>query len=310
MQDLDELRAFLEVARLGSFGRAAAALHLSKSVVSRRVARLEAALGAQLLNRTTRSVAPTEQGLRFAERAERALAQLDAARESVRGDGEVDGLLRIAAPLSFGPTHLAPVIAGLALRHPKLRIHTSYSDRRVDLLAERYDVAIRLGTLADSTLVARRIAEMHGAVVAAPAYLARYGEPRTLADLAKHDVLIEGGRTTWPLLDGGRRVNVPVHGRFDTDSGEATAAAAVAGLGIAMLPTFLVGEHIAAGRLVRILRQHAVPTFGMYVVRPPPPGPAPRKIQALTDILLEHFGGEQTWDLCQVHRKAARGKKR
>jgi DNA-binding transcriptional LysR family regulator len=274
-------------------------------MISRRVVRLERALGAQLLNRTTRGVVVTEAGLTFTAHAERALAELTLARESLRPDSaEADGLLRIAAPLSFGAAHIAPVLAELALRHPRLRLYTSYSDRRVDLIAERYDVAIRLGSLPDSSLVARRITPMYGSLVAAPAYLAKHGTPATLAELSTHEALIEGP-TTWRFLDGKREVSVPVHGRFESDSGEATLAAALAGLGISLLPTFLTGQHIASERLVILLPQYRVPEFGLYVVRPPPATHTPRKIRVLTDILVEKFGGEPYWDACYQHRKQA-----
>lgn len=312
MQDLHDVKAFLEVARSGSFGAAARTLGLSKSMVSRRVVRLEKSLRAQLLNRTTRGVVVTEAGGTFIPHAERALAELDLASEALRQDrGEVDGLLRIAAPLSFGATHIAPVLAELALRHPRLRLYTSYSDRRVDLIAERFDVAIRLGSLPDSSLIARRIAPMYGALVASPGYLAQHGAPSTLAALADHEALIEGP-TSWRFLDGKREVNVAVHGRFESDSGEATLAAALAGVGISLLPTFLVGEHIASGALVRLLPEYRVPELGLYVVRPPPATHTPRKIRALTEILVEKFGGEPYWDACHAHRQqeAAVGRKR
>lgn len=307
MHDLNDIRAFLEVSRSGSFGAAARVLALSKSMVSRRIVRLEQSLGAQLLNRTTRGVVLTDAGTTFVGHAERALAELEAAREALHGDGrEVEGQLRIAAPLSFGATHVAPVLAELALRHPRLRLYTSYSDRRVDLLAERFDVAIRLGSLPDSSLVARRIAPMYGAVVAAPAYLARHGTPQTLAELARHEVLLEG-TTTWRLHDGRREHSVSVHGRFQSDSGEATLRAALAGVGIASLPTFLVGEHLATGNLVALLPEYRIPEFGLYVVRPPPATHTPRTVRALTEILVEKFGGEPYWDACYQHRRRAAG---
>jgi DNA-binding transcriptional LysR family regulator len=302
--ELDDIRAYLEVARTGSFSQAARLLGLSKSMVSRRIVRLESGLGTQLLSRTTRGVVVTENGLTFSAHAERALAELEAAREAVRGDeGEVDGSLRIAAPLSFGATHLAPVIAELALRHPKLRIYTSYSDRRVDLMAERYDVAIRVGSLPDSSLIARRIAPMHGALVATPQYLKQHGAPKTLADLGDHEAVTQDG-TRWSFMDGKRNVSVPVQGRFETDSGEATLAAVLAGVGLALLPTFLVGEHIAAGKLVPLLQEFKVPEFGLYVVRPPPASHVSRKIRALTEILVERFGGEPYWDACYMRNRA------
>jgi DNA-binding transcriptional LysR family regulator len=304
--DLDDLRAYLEVARTGSFSQAARHLGLSKSMISRRIVRLESGLGTQLLSRTTRGVVVTEGGATFGAHAERALAELEAAQEALRGnDTELDGLLRIAAPLSFGATHLAPVIAELALRHPRLRLYTSYSDRRVDLMAERFDVAIRVGSLPDSSLIARRIAPMHAAVVAAPAYLEQHGTPRTLADLATHAAVIQGA-VAWQFRDGKRDVSVPMRGRFESDSGEATLAAVLAGVGLAMLPTFLAGEHIASGKLVPLLRDFAIPEFGLYVVRPPPASHVPHKIRALTEILIERFGGEPYWDACYMHRKKAR----
>ncbi len=305
MQDLNDVRAFLEVSRSGSFGQAARVRGLSKSMVSRRIVRLELSLGAQLLNRTTRGVMVTDAGATFVAHAERAIAELEAAREALRQDGgEVEGQLRIAAPLSFGTRHVAPVLAELALRHPRLRIYASYSDRRVDLMAERYDVAIRLGSLPDSSLVARRIAPMYGALVASPAYIARHGEPAALADLAVHEAVIQG-TTTWRLHDGKREHNVSVHGRFESDSGEATLSATLAGVGIAMLPTFLAGEHIGSGKLVVLLTQYRIPEFGLYVVRPPPATHTPRAVLALTEILVEKFGGEPYWDVCYQHRKAA-----
>lgn len=305
MQDLDDISAFLEVARAGSFGAAARTLGLSKSMVSRRVVRLERSLGAQLLSRTTRGVVVTEAGQTYGAHAERALAELDSAKEAVSPDGaELDGLLRIAAPLSFGTTHVAPVIAELALRHPRLKVYASYSDRRVDLIAERFDVAIRLGSLPDSSLVARRIAPMYAVIVASPAYLEAHGTPQTPAELARHAAVTQG-MTVWRFIDGERESNVTVQGRFDSDSGEATLAAALAGVGVALLPTFLAGEHVGSGRLKVLLRRYRLPELGLYVVRPPPATHAPRKIRVLTDLLVEKFGGEPYWDACYAHRKQA-----
>ncbi len=301
--DLDDVQAFLEVARSGSFGAAARTLGLSKSMVSRRVVRLERGLGAQLLSRTTRGVVVTEAGTTFTAHAERAIAELETAREALRQDrGELEGMLRIAAPLSFGATHIAPVLAELALRHPRLRLYTSYSDRRVDLIAERFDAAIRLGSLPDSSLVARRIAPMYGALVASPDYLKRHGKPAKLAELATREAVIQGS-TSWRFLDGKRETRINVHGRFESDSGEATLAGVLAGVGFALLPTFLAGEHIAAGRLQVLLPLFRIPEFGLYVVRPPPATHAPRKIRVLTEILIEKFGGEPYWDACYQHRK-------
>ncbi len=270
-------------------------------MVSRRVVRLEKELGAQLLSRTTRGVVMTEAGVTFKAHAERAFAELESGRDAVGSDAELSGALRVAAPLTFGATHLAPVLAEFALAHPRLQLTTSYSDRRVDVVAERYDVAVRVGTLPDSTLVARRIAPMHAAVIASPAYLARRGAPQTPADLAGHDLLIERSRT-WRFRSGTREIAVAVQGRFEADSAEALMAACIAGAGITLLPTFVSGAHIASGAVLPLLQDYPIPEFGMYVVRPPPASHTPRKVRLLTDLLVTKFGGEQYWDACYQRR--------
>src|SRR5262245_40080800 len=163
--DLDDLRTFVEVADAGGVSPGARRLGLSKSIVSRRLARLEEELGIQLLSRTTRGAALTEAGATFREHAVRVAAELDGAQEAISPEGDVRGLLRIAAPLSFGPTHLAPVVAELARRHPMLRVHAAYSDRFVDLVGEGFDAGVRLGYLPDSNLVARRICAFRGKLV-------------------------------------------------------------------------------------------------------------------------------------------------
>jgi DNA-binding transcriptional LysR family regulator len=305
MFDLEDIRAFVAVAESGGFGRAGRRLGSSKSMVSRRIARLEGELCAQLLSRTTRGVVVTEAGLSFKGTAERVLADLEAAREAVAQEGdEASGLLRIAAPMSFGATHLAPVLAELALRHPRLQMQTSYSERHVDLIAERFDVAIRLGRLADSSLIARRIAPIHGVVVASPAYLERHGTPRRPADLANHEAVLQTN-AVWRFREGRREIAVRPEGRFEADSGDAVLAAVIAGLGVAMLPTFLAGPQIDAGALVPLLLDYPTPEAGLYVVRPPPASHVARKVRALTDLLVERFGGEPYWDACYAHRKAA-----
>ena len=184
MPELDDIRIFAEVVETGSLTRAGARLGLSKSVVSRRLARLEGALGMPLVARTTRGLSLTEAGSDFRPHAERMIAEMQSARDTLSRQGEATGRLRLSAPLSFGTTHLAPMIAELALRNPRLAIDTSYTDRHVDLVGEGYDAAVRLGTLADSSLIARRIAPVAARLVASPAYLARAGVPRTPADLA------------------------------------------------------------------------------------------------------------------------------
>ncbi|UYB52947.1 LysR substrate-binding domain-containing protein [Xanthomonas sp. AM6] len=286
--DIEDLRTFVEVADAGGVSPAARRLGLAKSIVSRRLLRLEEELGIQLLARTTRGAAVTEAGATFREHAARICAEMDVARETIVPAGDLRGRLRIAAPLTFGPTHLAPVLAELARRHPALQVHACYSDRYIDLVAEGFDCAIRLGYLPDSSLIARRVAPMHGSLVATPDYLREHGEPDTPEALLAHEALMQGTEA-WRLTDGDRMITLHPRGRFKADNGAALAAAALAGLGIAALPDFLIADHIASGALVRVLSNYPLPVAGLYVVRPPAAHPA-RKIRVLTDLLIEHFG--------------------
>jgi DNA-binding transcriptional LysR family regulator len=288
MIDSDDLKTFLEVAEAGGVTPAARRLRLSKSIVSRQLTRLESALGAQLLSRTTRGAVLTDAGLVFREHAQRVVAELDAAQEALSQDGEVHGRLRIAAPLSFGPTHLAPVLADLALQHPKMTIHAEYSDRFVDLVGEGFDVAVRLGYLADSNLVARRICAVHGRLVASPDYLARAGAPQTPDDLLGHDVIL-AQRGEWRLRNGDEFVTVRPRPRFSADNGQALIVAALKGLGVSLAPDFLAAPHLQSGELVEVLSDYPAPEGGLYVVRPPGEHVS-RKIRVLIDLLVERFG--------------------
>ena len=288
MFDLEMLRTFVEVADAGGVSAAARRLGLPKSIVSRRLQRLELDLGAQLLARTTRGASLTEAGANLREHAVRAIAELEAAREAVSPEGDVRGRLRIAAPLSFGATHLAPALAELASRHPRLHIHTSYSDQYVDLVGEGFDVGIRVGFLADSNLIGRKIAPLCGMCVASPAYLSAHGTPSTPQDLVQHECLLQGNET-WRFIVNGKAVSIRPQGRFKADNGSALLAAALANLGIAALPDFLADGPIAAGTLIPILTDFPSPEAGIYVVRPPGSA-APRKVRALIDILIEGFG--------------------
>ena len=286
MPELDDIRAFTEVVDSGSLTQAGARLGMSKSMVSRRLARLEAELGATLLARTTRGMSLTEAGGDFRPYAERMVAELQSARDALSRQGEATGRLRLTAPVSFGSSHLAPVLAELALRNPKLEISSSYSDRVVDLVGDGFDAAVRLGRLADSSLIARRIAPVRAMMVASPAYLAEAGTPRTPDDLADHQAVPHGNQI-WQFSKDGRAFSHRPRGRFTADSGEAELAGVVAGLGIASMPAFLAGPALATGALVRVLEDYAIPEAGLYVVRTPPAEPVPMKVKALIDILLE-----------------------
>jgi len=278
------------VADAGGVSGAARRLGLPKSIVSRRLSRLESELNTQLLTRTTRGAALTEAGATFREHAARVVAELEAARDSLSPEGELRGLLRIAAPLSFGASHLAPLIAEFAKRHPQLQITTAYGDRFVDLVGEGFDVAIRLGWLPDSSLVARRIGPVTGRLVATPDYVKTNGAPMSLDDIGNHPALMQG-MEIWRVRDGDQVITLHPQGRFKADHGQALVSAVLAGLGIAMLPDFLIDEHIASGALVTLLPQYPMPEAGLYVVRPPGDHPS-RKVRVFTDMLVDRLAAQ------------------
>ena len=282
------MQTFVEVADAGGVSPAARRLGMSKSIVSRRLLRLEAELGVQLLARTTRGAALTEAGVTFRDHAARVCAEIDIARESLLPTGDLRGQLRIAAPLSFGTTHLATVLAKLARRHPRLNVLTSYSDRFVDIVGEGFDCAVRVGYLSDSNLIARRIGPVSGRLVASPDYIKEHGSPETPDELLTHQALMQGTEA-WNLIDGNKVLTVHPQGRYKADNGAALAAAAIAGLGIALLPDLLTETALASGALVPVMSRYPLPEGGIYIVRPPGRHPA-RKIRALTEILIEHFG--------------------
>jgi DNA-binding transcriptional LysR family regulator len=190
-------------------------------------------------------------------------------------------------PLTFGPTHFAPVLADMARQHPQFHIHTSYSDRFVDLIAEGFDCAIRSAYLQDSNLIAKRVGPIHGKLVASPDYIKAHGSPETLDELVTHQALMQGTEA-WQFMDGDKIVTVQPQGRFKADSATALAAAAAAGLGIAWLPDCMTHGYVASGALVSIMTRYPVPPGAAYVVRPPGQHPM-RKVRVLTEMLTEYF---------------------
>lgn len=258
MAHLDDLAVFAAVAEEGGFSAAAKKLGIAKATASEMVRRLEYRLGARLLNRTTRRIALTEAGAACHRHCQRMLAEADTAeRAAIAHQAAPVGVLRVTAPESFAALHLAPAIAPFLARHPKLSVELSESADLVDLIENRFDLAVRIGALPDSSLVARRLATARLWIVASPAYLARNAEPRTLADLSAHDALSFaphrwGGE--WRISKGeGAPRRVPVNVRLTADSGDALLAAALQGLGLALLPNWIAHAHVASGALVRVL---------------------------------------------------------
>jgi len=298
--DIEDLRTFVAVADAEGVSAAARRLGVSKSIVSRRLFRVEAELGVQLLARTTRGAALTEAGITFRDYAARASAEIDMARETILPTGELRGRLRVAMPLSFGPTHFARVLADMAHQHPRLHIHTSYSDRFVDLIAEGFDCAIRVGYLQDSNLIAKRIGPIYGKLVASPDYIKAHGSPEIVEQLVNHQALMQGTEA-WQFMDGSRIVTVQPQGRFKADNATAIAAAAAAGLGIAWLPDCITHEYLASGALVPVMTRYPPPSAGAYVVRPPGQHPS-RKVRVLIEMLIEHFAqNPDIWGLDPPH---------
>ena len=300
MDRLASIEALVAVVETGSFSKAAERLGLAKSVVSRRVSLLEAQLGVQLLQRTTRSLSLTGPGQQFHQRAARILAELDEAEQSIMdASAELRGAIRIAAPLSFGLRHLAEALNAFLCQHPAIELDMDLNDREVNLVEEGFDMAVRIGALRDSTLLARRLGSVRFATCASPDYLARHGLPRHPRELEHHTGLHYSNVTlkqAWRFDNDGREPLTAIPGiRLRANNGDVLAAAAVAGLGVVSSPTFIVSDLIVAGRLRTILDDFRRPAVGLYAVYPPG-RLMPRRVQVFTDFLAERFGELPYWD--------------
>lgn len=286
---LDDMRCLVEVIDRGGLNRAAVRLGLSKSIVSRRIAAVEDDLGVQLLTRTTRGIVPTEAGLEFRRRCDRILAELAEAREVVSGrGGEPGGRLRVAAPQALGQRYVVPVLTRLARDYPRLEIDVAFSDRIVDLVAEGFDLAVRIGEPQEASLVGRRIAPIRAMLVASPAYLDDSGRPASLAELSRHECLVYAGGD-WRFRQGRRWVTMRPSGRLRSDSGETIVHWAAAGLGIGNVPGFLVAEALASGLLEEVLPGLAQLEYGIYALRPPGTH-VPATVRLLIDALVAEIG--------------------
>jgi DNA-binding transcriptional LysR family regulator len=295
--DLLDVLAFVRVVETGAFSRAGERMGIAKSILSRRVARLEKQLGARLLTRSAQGAQPTEVGQAYYQRAANILAELEAAEEVVaEAVTQVAGPIRLSAPLSFGIQHLAPVLAEFALGHPRVELDISFDDRPVDLIAGGFDLAVRIGSLPDSALVARRIAPVRKVPAASPAYLAAHGRPEHPRDLARRDILLYANEQ-WRFRIGGRWEHVRGRPVLRSDNGEMLRAAAEAGLGICILPSFIAAPAFEAGTLVPLLRDFPMEEGGLHVVMPPGRAVTAR-VRALGDFLAARFGPEPQWDPC------------
>ncbi len=299
MDKLDAMNAFAKVVAAGSYAEAARRLGLTRSAVSKAVMELEQLLGARLLDRTTRRVTATEAGLAYYERCVSILADVEETEIQIsRLHDEPRGVLKINAPMSFGIIYLGEAVAEFMARYPELRIELVLSDRFIDPLEEGVDVTVRIGALEDSSLIARRLAPARRVLVASPDYLAGAGAPKTPADLAAHRCLAYGHMAAvhrWQLMQGPEVVAVRISSTLCSNNGEVLRTSALAGNGIANLPTFLVGPDIEAGRLVSVLPENPPTELGIFALYAPNRYLA-AKTRVFIDFLVARFGEEPAWD--------------
>jgi DNA-binding transcriptional LysR family regulator len=289
MADFDELQTFVVAARLGSFAKAARQLNLSPAMVGRRIQAIEARYRLKLIERTTRSQRLTEQGRLFLERAEAVLEAAEALSETGE-TGALGGRIRLTAPTTLGAHRLPQIIARFTDDHPGVIFEMSLSDRRVDMVTEGFDLAIRVGELPASSLMARRIGTYRFALVASPEFVARHGAPEKPGDLARFRCIINLNlvpRNRWIFVDPqGERTTVDVSGVIEVDSGEAQRRLAMDGAGIAYLPVSLVADDIAAGQLVSLLPSSSLLTLPIQTVHPSR-HLVPRRVRAFIDAVAE-----------------------
>lgn len=284
---LQELQVFVRAAESGSFSQAARELVLSQPSVSRIIGELERRLGVRLLLRTTRRITVTEAGALFLERAREILAGLEDAEDAARGLDSLRGTIRLAIPIMYGTREIIPRLPKFLAMHPLLRVEMQVVDARQDLVAEGADIAIRLGDLDDSSFGARKLATLPTMLVAAPAYVAARGKPKTPADLAGHDCIAgpgNFGRSSWSFRRGGSAVSVNVSGRIATNSGPGLFASVMAGLGIAMASSVMAGPEVKAGRLLRLLPGYQLPAVEVHALFPGGRRPS-AKVRALVEYL-------------------------
>ncbi len=297
MDRVDEIAAFAAVADARSFTQASRRLGVSGAQVSKLVARLENRLGARLLNRTTRDVSLTDTGRAYLERARQVLEDFQSLESSVRDQSGPRGLLKISAPMSFGASQLTPALLDFATAYPDVSLEVSSTDRLVNLVEEGFDVAVRIGSLADSSLVARRLAAVRMVTCAAPDYLAKHGAPQTLDDLAGHEAILDSNMAdprVWRFGGYGDYRDVRVHGRLRFTGADACVAAARAGFGITRTPAFAAADDLRAGLLTPVLCNFEPEMIYVHAVYPHARHLA-AKVRAFVDFLAQRYAGEPEW---------------
>ncbi len=296
LPDLEAMAIFAKIVETRGIAAAAIELGVSAPTVSKALARLEQRLGSRLLNRTSRRFALTDSGHALAERAGRLLADAEAAQDALLAQSAAPrGLVRLAAPMSFGITELAPILPDFLKQHEQISIDLHLSDALVDVIGDGFDIVLRIGALTDSSLLARRLNVIPGVIVAAPSYLDRRGRPAHPTDLMQHDCFGYAylrTRDTWHFTNtSGEQVSVRPSGRLRVNNGDAVLPALIAGLGIAALPAFIVRPSLADGRLEQILQDWSGSGSSLHLITPPN-GPRPVRVRVMADFLVQRLSSQ------------------
>ncbi len=297
MNKFDDMEVFSQVVAIGSMSGAAREMGISPAVVSKRMNRLEERLGTRLLNRTTRQISLTEAGENFYERVVAILASVEEAEDLVtRGSSDARGLLKISAPTSFGRMHIAPHLPKFMRANPELNLNLDLSDQYVDIISSGIDLAIRIGELPDSSLVARKLAPVRRILCATPKYLKKNGVPQKLEDLDHHALIAPHNQGPWKLEGNEGTVLYRPQSTLATNSSEVVRETVLAGLGIALRSTWDIGEELDQGKLVRLLPSYvSMKGIGIYAVYPSRTY-LPAKVRLFIDYLAELFGPTPYWD--------------
>lgn len=299
MDTLTSMKVFAAVVDCGSFAAAADRLEISRSMASKYISHLEEHLGTRLLQRTTRKLTLTETGSVYHERCAQILADVTQAEEGAAHQTDAPrGTLRLTVPVSFGLLHMGPLVSEYLKRYPDVRIDVLLVDRRVDLIEEGLDLAVRIGAMPESGLIAKRLGSDRLAIAAAPDYLRLYGEPKTPADLARHNCLTysyAASGNEWRMTGrDGLQHTVKVSGRLRASNGDMAKLAALEGVGLIRQPRFLIGDELRAGRLVEVLRHYHSEELGIYAVYPSRKHLS-AKVRVFVDFLSETFALKNEW---------------
>ncbi len=300
MPRLESERMFVAVVETGSFTAAAERLGTSSGQASKLISRLENELGVRLLSRTTRAVSPTEAGQAYFDRLRSLLDEFDNLGSAVRDASRAPrGRLRLTAPLSFGTVGIAPGLNEFASRYPEIELDVSFSDRVVNLVDEGFDMAIRVGRADDSSMIARKLCDVRIVIVGSPDFLQRHGKPQTPADLARFDCIIDTNvkePNRWKLrASNGAAIEITVSGRIRYSNAEACLKAAEAGLGLACLPSFIVGDALRSGRVVQLLQPFEIEPYTVHALYPHGRHLA-AKVRVMVDFLAARYRGTPPWE--------------